>query len=104
MENSIQIHGIRNMLSHMDAGRPAGELPAIPADAGANRCRLSEEEVFMMFEKEVQYHKEGNEEEIEGPCFPQKTRRTVQRSTIQECSSEWSLSNAVSAMGFRHGC
>lgn len=103
MENSIQIHGIRNMLSHSGCPEDLQESYLQFLQTGGQQVQIVRGEVFMMFEKEVQYRKRRNEE-MKGTELSAKTRRTVQRSTIQECSSEWSLSNAVSTMGFRHGC
>ena len=91
MENSIQIQGIRNMLSHSGCPEDLLESYLQFLQTGGQQVQIVRGEVFMMFEKEAQYRKRRNEEIMSG-------------NTIQECLSGWNLSNAVSTMGFRHGC
>ena len=98
MENSIQIQGIRNMLSHSGCPEDLLESYLQFLQTEGQQVQIVRGEVFMMFEKEAQYRKRRNEK------ISAKTRRTIQGNTIQECSSEWNLSNAASTMGFLHGC
>ncbi len=62
MENSIQIHGIRNMLSHSGCPEDLLESYLQFLQTGGQQVQIVRGEVFMMFEKEVQYRKRRNEE------------------------------------------
>ena len=103
MENSIQIQGIRNMLSHSGCPEDLLESYLQFLQTEGQQVQIVRGEVFVMYEKEAQYRKRRNEK-MKGTVTFSKTRRTIQRNTIQECSSEWNLSNAASTMGFLHGC
>ena len=98
MENSIQIQGIRNMLFHSGCPEDLLESYLQFLQTGGQQVQIVRGEVFMMFEKEAQYRKRRNEEMKGTVTF------CMSGNTIQECLSGWSLSNAVSTMGFRHGC
>ena len=62
MENSIQIQGIRNMLSHSGCPEDLQESYLQFLQTGGQQVQIVRGEVFMMFEKEVQYRKRRNEE------------------------------------------
>ena len=62
MENSIQIQGIRNMLSHSGCPEDLLESYLQFLQTGGQQVQIVRGEVFMMFEKEAQYRKRRNEE------------------------------------------
>lgn len=103
MENSIQIQGIRNMLSHSGCPEDLLESYLQFLQTGGQQVQIVRGEVFMMFEKEAQYRKRRNEE-MKGTVTFCKMTEIMSGNTIQECLSGWSLSNAASTMGFLHGC
>ena len=55
MENSIQIQGIRNMLSHSGCPEDLLESYLQFLQTGGQQVQIVRGEVFMMFEKEAQY-------------------------------------------------
>ena len=103
MENSIQIQGIRNMLSHSGCPEDLLESYLQFLQTEGQQVQIVRGEVFMMFEKEAQYRKRRNEK-MKGTVTFCKNTKNDTGNTIQECSSEWNLSNAASTMGFLHGC
>lgn len=103
MKNSIQIHGVRNMLSHSGCPEDLLEGYLQFLQTGGQQVQIVRGEVFMMFEKEAQYRKRRNEE-MKGTVTFCKMTEIMSGNTIQECLSGWSLSNAASDMGFLHGC
>ena len=61
MENSIQIQGIRNMLSHSGCPEDLLESYLQFLQTEGQQVQIVRGEVFMMFEKEAQYRKRRNE-------------------------------------------
>lgn len=104
MKNSIQIHGVRNMLSHSGCPEDLLEGYLQFLQTGGQQVQIVRGEVFMMFEKEAQYRKRRNEEMKGTVTFCKNDGDNVGEYTIQECLSGWSLSNVASDMGFLHGC
>ena len=100
MENSIQIQGIRNMLSHSGCPEDLLESYLQFLQTEGQQVQIVGGEVFVMYEKEAQYRKRRNEKMKGTVTFCKSTKN----DTIQECSSELNLSNAASIMGFLHGC
>ena len=62
MKISIQIHGVRNMLSHSGCPEDLLEGYLQFLQTGGQQVQIVRGEVFMMFEKEAQYRKRRNEE------------------------------------------
>lgn len=104
MENSIQIQGIRNMLSHSGCPEDLLESYLQFLQTGGQQVQIVRGEVFMMFEKEAQYRKRRNEEMKGTVTFCKNDGDNVGEYNTGECLSGWSLSNAASTMGFLHGC
>ena len=61
MKNSIQIHGVRNMLSHSGCPEDLLESYLQFLQTEGQQVQIVRGEVFMMFEKEVQYRTERRE-------------------------------------------
>lgn len=59
MENSIQIHGIRNMLSHSGCPEDLQESYLQFLQTGGQQVQIVRGEVFMMFERRYNIAKEG---------------------------------------------
>ena len=57
MKNSIQIHGVRNMLFHSGCPEDLLESYLQFLQTGGQQVQIVRGEVFMMFEKEAQYSK-----------------------------------------------
>lgn len=61
MENSIQIQGIRNMLSHSGCPEDLLESYLQFLQTKGQQVQIVRGEVFVMYEKEAQYRKRRNE-------------------------------------------
>ena len=61
MENSIQIQGIRNMLSHSGCPEDLLESYLQFLQTEGQQVQIVRGEVFVMYEKEAQYRKRRNE-------------------------------------------
>lgn len=104
MENSIQIQGIRNMLSHSGCPEDLLESYLQFLQTEGQQVQIVRGEVFVMYEKEAQYRKRRNEKMKGTVTFCKNTKNDTGEYNTEECSSEWNLSNAASTMGFLHGC
>ena len=82
MENSIQIHGIRNMLSHSGCPEDLQESYLQFLQTGGQQVQIVRGEVFMMFEKEVQYRKRRNEEMKGTVTFSNKEKHNTGNSDM----------------------
>ena len=82
MENSIQIQGIRNMLSHSGCPEDLLESYLQFLQTGGQQVQIVRGEVFMMFEKEAQYRKRRNEEMKGTVTFSNKEKHNAESSDI----------------------
>ena len=62
MENLIQIHSVKNVLSHSGCPEDLLESYLQFLQAGGQQVQIVRGEVTMMFQKEMQYRKRRNEE------------------------------------------
>ena len=82
MENSIQIQGIRNMLSHSGCPEDLLESYLQFLQTGGQQVQIVRGEVFMMFEKEAQYRKRRNEEMKGTVTFSNKEKHNTGNSDM----------------------
>ena len=78
MENSIQIQGIRNMLSHSGCPEDLLESYLQFLQTGGQQVQIVRGEVFMMFEKEAQYRKKRNEKMKGAVTFCKNTKNDTE--------------------------
>lgn len=62
MENLIQIHSVKNVLSHSGCPEDLLESYLKFLQTGGQQVQIVRGEVTMMFQKEMQYRKRRNEE------------------------------------------
>ena len=103
MENLIQIHSVKNVLSHSGCPEDLLESYLQFLQAGGQQVQIVRGEVTMMFQKEMQYRKRRNEEMKGTVTFSNKDKHNTGNSDMGVFIG-MELSNAASDMGFLHGC
>ncbi|MBP9579924.1 MAG: hypothetical protein KBE39_10345 [Parabacteroides sp.] len=78
MENSIQIQGIRNMLSHSGCPEDLLESYLQFLQTEGQQVQIVRGEVFVMYEKEAQYRKRRNEKMKGTVTFSKNTKNDTE--------------------------
>ena len=82
MENLIQIHSVKNVLSHSGCPEDLLESYLQFLQAGGQQVQIVRGEVTMMFQKEMQYRKRRNEEMKGTVTFSNKEKHNARSSDI----------------------
>ena len=80
MENLIQIHSVKNVLSHSGCPEDLLESYLQFLQAGGQQVQIVRGEVTMMFQKEMQYRKRRNEEMKGTVTFSNKDKHNLSES------------------------
>ena len=80
MENLIQIHSVKNVLSHSGCPEDLLESYLQFLQAGGQQVQIVRGEVTMMFQKEMQYRKRRNEEMKGTVTFSNKDKHNTGNS------------------------